>query len=60
MKQMLGRFTSSTATLPEHDPRGANLEVRNISLGYGSSVVVRDVPAGASVFGNPAKVVFQR
>jgi urea transport system ATP-binding protein len=47
MKQMLGRFTSSTATLPEHDPRGANLEVRNISLGYGSSVVVRDVSLGA-------------
>lgn len=39
--------------------------IPNVKVGDGAvigagSVVVRDVPAGASVFGNPAKIVFRR
>lgn len=43
MQQLLARVGRAPRQVFERDPRGASLDVRGISLGYGGSVVVTDV-----------------
>jgi urea transport system ATP-binding protein len=48
VQQLLERVRPAGRTAPDRDPRGASLEVRDVSLAYGGSVVVNDVTMSAT------------